>query len=445
MHILIHFYINTHIESLEKQLREAAAMEVASLSGSLAENDKSRKRKNLNNDEKAKQNRERNREHAKNTRLRKKAYVLKLKELVDQLTMQKESDDRDRISLAEKIYDTHVTRKNAVRTFLNYRALGVQDYDKLSVILDDDVSFILPITPYRSFNITEVVNSCRVIKGINAVITDTASLGILVETIGYNSHEWIDYIKRHHTARAFYSINKDDIVAGGDLVMCRFTFRIASPTSETVDDSDDAGACILHGMLQCRFNRFNKIVHAEMSFDVMGFMQQLHSIGTINPDHCIVPNTLEMAVQYTAVEARCVVKCTKNPDGSIKDYLVLYINELWTGITNFSQSQCEGLPLIEAIDIISSQAQQFNALLQECAVGRTKSGIFVKFQKQSAHSADKSSAKLNDELVLVYTKFLPLTTNDVNATTVSHILCCQRILPLTAGEQEALARQSQSL
>lgn len=413
-------------------------MEVASLSGSMNENEKSRKRKNLNNDEKAKQNRERNREHAKNTRLRKKAYVLKLKELVDQLMMQKESDERDRKVLAEKIHDAHVIRKNAVRLFLNYRALGVQDSDKWSGILDEDVTFILPITPYRSFNITEVVNSCRVVKGINAVITDTASLGILLETIGYNSNEWINYIKHPHTPRAFYSINKDDIIAGGDLVMCRFTFRIVSPASETIDDSNDAGTCILHGMLQCRFNRFHKIIHAEMVFDVMGFMQQLHSIGTINPDHCIVPNTIEMAVQYTPVEARCVVKCTKNPDDSIKDFLVLYVNELWTGITNLTQSQCEGMPLVQAIDIISSQTQQFNVLLQECAVGKTKSGIFMKMQKRAADGDG------NGELVLVYTKFLPLTTNDMSATTVSHILCCQRILPLTSAEQEALLRQSRT-
>jgi hypothetical protein len=50
--------------------------------------------------------RDRNREHAKNTRLRKKAYISKLKELVDQLTHQKSLEVRDRISLGKKIYDT---------------------------------------------------------------------------------------------------------------------------------------------------------------------------------------------------------------------------------------------------------------------------------------------------------------------------------------------------
>lgn len=50
--------------------------------------------------------RDRNREHAKNTRLRKKAYVTKLKELVDQLSLQKTMEVKDRVSLGKRIYDT---------------------------------------------------------------------------------------------------------------------------------------------------------------------------------------------------------------------------------------------------------------------------------------------------------------------------------------------------
>ena len=36
--------------------------------------------------------------------------------------------------------------------------------------------------------------------------------------------------------------------------------------------------CVQHGMLQCRFNKQNKMIGAEMMFDVMGFMQQLQVI-----------------------------------------------------------------------------------------------------------------------------------------------------------------------
>jgi hypothetical protein len=53
-----------------------------------------------------KQSRDRNREHAKNTRLRKKAYVLKLKELVDQMIFQKDAEEAERKLLGERIYET---------------------------------------------------------------------------------------------------------------------------------------------------------------------------------------------------------------------------------------------------------------------------------------------------------------------------------------------------
>jgi hypothetical protein len=50
--------------------------------------------------------RDRNREHAKNTRLRKKAYVVKLKELVDQMNGQKDMEERERRALGERVHDT---------------------------------------------------------------------------------------------------------------------------------------------------------------------------------------------------------------------------------------------------------------------------------------------------------------------------------------------------
>ena len=50
--------------------------------------------------------RDRNREHAKNTRLRKKAYVVKLKELVDQMNGQKDMEEKERRALGERVHDT---------------------------------------------------------------------------------------------------------------------------------------------------------------------------------------------------------------------------------------------------------------------------------------------------------------------------------------------------
>jgi hypothetical protein len=57
-------------------------------------------------DEKAKQSRDRNREHAKNTRLRKKAYVGKLKELVENMKTMNSVEDAERELMREKIHET---------------------------------------------------------------------------------------------------------------------------------------------------------------------------------------------------------------------------------------------------------------------------------------------------------------------------------------------------
>jgi len=67
-----------------------------------------------------------------------------------------------------------------------------------------------------------------------------------------------------------YSCAKDDMLAAGDLIMCKYIMRF--------DGFEVVGArsgCIQHGMVQCKFNKQNKMISAEMMFDVMGFMQHL--------------------------------------------------------------------------------------------------------------------------------------------------------------------------
>jgi len=55
--------------------------------------------------------------------------------------------------------------------------------------------------------------------------------------------------------------------------MCKYLMRIQGGGS--VGSVGSVAECIQHGMLQCKFNRQNKMVSAEITYDVMGFMQQL--------------------------------------------------------------------------------------------------------------------------------------------------------------------------
>ena len=134
-------------------------------------------------------------------------------------------EERERRSLGERIYDSHVIRKNAVRLMLSYRAANVRDRDKWAAILDEGFVFTLPITPHRSFQKGDIVSSSRVIVGIDAAIADAASLALMVENVGQNSEMWKETVKRGQSCRVVYISGKDDMLAAGDLIICRYLMR----------------------------------------------------------------------------------------------------------------------------------------------------------------------------------------------------------------------------
>jgi hypothetical protein len=75
--------------------------------------------------------------------------------------------------------------------FLSYRAANVQDYSKWAAILDESFTLAIPITPYMPFNKTEVVNSQRLLNGINSFMADVASLAMMVDSVGFGTPAWV--------------------------------------------------------------------------------------------------------------------------------------------------------------------------------------------------------------------------------------------------------------
>lgn len=198
---------------------------------------------------------------------------------MDQMTRQKEIEERERRILGEKIYDTQVIRKNAVRLFLLYRSACVIDPQKWSRIVEENFSFVLPITPYRSFCRAEIENNSRFIHGIDGLIADCCSLALMSEMIGINTEEWKDAIIRGEGCSLIYlsdNSSPDNMLAAGELIMYQYILK----TEQSTTTSDSMDACMQYGMLQCKFNKKNKIVHAEMMYDVMGYMQQLQVFFT---------------------------------------------------------------------------------------------------------------------------------------------------------------------
>jgi hypothetical protein len=117
-----------------------------------------RRTKDLTANERAQQNRDRNREHARSTRLRKKAYVSKLKELVEGLHAERTEEVRQRRVAIQHLAETQDVRRAVVRSFLRFQSSYETDKRKWMTLLEDDFWLKQPVTPYRCFRRSEIKN-----------------------------------------------------------------------------------------------------------------------------------------------------------------------------------------------------------------------------------------------------------------------------------------------
>eukprot|EP00904_Undaria_pinnatifida_P002001 jgi/Undpi1/11801/HiC_scaffold_4.g01500.m1 len=177
------FGMGTHPVVAEAQARAEALVHGRGARGggssSAAEAaEKKRKRAVLSKEERAKQNRDRNREHARNTRLRKKAFVEELKKQVEELVATREREERQRRAECRRDAALRDIRLQVLLTFLEYRGRAEMGRQEWQSVLDDHFEMRMPITPYRTFPPQQVQGGMRVIKGLNGVLADTASLSM---------------------------------------------------------------------------------------------------------------------------------------------------------------------------------------------------------------------------------------------------------------------------
>jgi hypothetical protein len=406
----------------EKRLREAAAAEVSLQNPVSTDLNSSRKRKHLSAEDKAKLNRDRNREHAKNTRLRKKAYVAKLTNLVNQLSRIKEVESCGRRLLGERIARLQSIRKNAVRTFLEYRSFNVLDRVKWTKIMDENVVTTMPITPFRWFHKADIVNSERVLVGIDALMRDNASQSFMANNIGRGNDAWKCCITNSNYQQQpllIYHIQDEDMIAAGELVMCCYILSLdnSSPDAERTQ-------CSQSGMLQCKFNRANKIVAVEFICDVMGFMQQLQRSGLMSPENSIVPNTLSMALQPSN-DPRIIVRIEA-------PFPVVHMNEAWTNIKPSSHMLTEVQYVTDAMRAApefhtgKNPLHTFQQLFTEACTGRPVSGIVPVLENVDGKE-NETAMGLN------FVKILPLADRGDH---ISHVLISLMVIPKDSLEYE---------
>ena len=152
---------NANIRSMMNNSSFSGATGGSSVSSStdragLAGNKKGKKKKEMTAEERAQQNRDRNREHARSTRLRKKAYIQKLKELVEGLHAERTEEVRQRRVAIQHLAEMQNVRRAVIQTFLKFHAGYEKDDRKWSTILEDDFWLKQPVTPYRCFRRSEI-------------------------------------------------------------------------------------------------------------------------------------------------------------------------------------------------------------------------------------------------------------------------------------------------
>lgn len=145
--------------------------------------------------------------------------------------------------------------------------------------------------------------------------------------------------------RGYYHVNEDDMILMDDILMCPFVFR--------TQDAVLCGAlaeCVMPGMLRANFSQRNKLKSLEMTYDAMGFMQQLERASGSEMTAQIIPGSLEMALSPNAPDARAIT-LAKAP------FQIVNINESWTRLTKYTQMEVEGLELFQVLEGDTSEDQ----------------------------------------------------------------------------------------
>ena len=150
-------HIAPNMNSMNAMMGPAGTMPLPPMGpkSSTNQNDDSKKG-DLSAEERAQQNRDRNREHARSTRLRKKAYVQKLKELVEGLHAERTEEVRQRRVAIQHLAEMQNVRRSVVRNFLSFLSSYETDERKWATILENDFWLKQPVTPYRSFRRSEI-------------------------------------------------------------------------------------------------------------------------------------------------------------------------------------------------------------------------------------------------------------------------------------------------
>jgi PAS domain S-box-containing protein len=319
---------------------------------------------NMSPEEKAKANRDRNREHARNTRLRKKAYLEKLKSTVDELCRERDTLVSERAGAANILVEMHNTRTEVLMSFFALRSANEKRRELWASILDESCfACVLPVTPYRSFPASEVqVSKCqRTILGIDGMMSDTASLHVLLNSL-------VDRSRFPNATIVFrYTLVTEEAVVAGNQMMARWVMTTLNATQ--------CGARMevaKQGMLCCKFNSAHKIIGLELMFDVMALMLQLKQAAG-SDTFSVIPNTVQTCQR--SFDKPMVMTLAEEP------YTIVQVNKLWEEMTGYKAEDVVGKASCRILEGEETEPTAVEVLMNEIRFKRPASAMAVNYRK----------------------------------------------------------------
>jgi len=314
--------------------------------------------------ERALANRLRNREHARNTRARKKAYLESLKSTLDELCRERDTLVSERAGAASLLLEMQKTRTDVLLSFFAVRSCYEKRRTLWSSILDESVTCVMPVTPYRSFPASEVqVSKCqRTILGVDGIIADTASLHVLLNSL-------VDRSKHPDGVIRFrYTLIAEEAVVSGNQMMARW--NMSTLNAKGLGAKREVAKM---GMLCARFNSAHKIVSIDLMFDVMAFMLQLkQSAGS--SAFSVVPNTVQTCVGPFGNKPT-VMTSAERP------YTIVQVNRRWEEMTGWKAEDVVGKVSCKILQGKCTERTLLMELMSNIRYKRSTSAILTNYTR----------------------------------------------------------------
>jgi PAS domain S-box-containing protein len=223
---------------------------------------------------------------------------------------------------------------------------------------------VIPVTPYRSFPASEVqISRCqRNVMGIDGMISDTASLHVLLNSL-------VDRSKHPNAVTKFrYTLVSEDSVVSGNQMMARW-----SMTTENAVQLGAKREVSKSGMLCAKFNSAHKIVHLELMFDVMAFMLQLKQSSGATTFN-MVPNTVQTCIGQFSNQPM-VITLAERP------YTITHVNPAWEEMTSWTSEEVVGKHSCKILQGDETEEKTVEALICHVQFQRPSTAAFLNYDR----------------------------------------------------------------